>query len=112
MDIMPISMQSIIPRTGEASQVQHNLNQQMNVAQDFQALQGKEDARQKEQQVQARENAEDGRIKEEPDREGKGTSYQGRRRQSQDETDEISEETHDERYARDHLRGNYLDIST
>ena len=35
MDINPISLQMVVPRTTDAGQVQHNLNQQPNVQQEL-----------------------------------------------------------------------------
>ena len=35
MDINPISLQMVVPRATDAGQVQHNLNQQPNMQQQF-----------------------------------------------------------------------------
>ncbi|BEU87190.1 hypothetical protein TAMA11512_06540 [Selenomonas sp. TAMA-11512] len=106
MDVMPMSMQAIIPRTGEASQVQHNLNQQVNIAQNQEAQQGKEDARMKEQQVLAKDNAEGGRVREDLNRNGNGHGYRGNRRNAQTEEEEPRE-----KMAVDTFRGHHIDIS-
>lgn len=107
MDVMPMSMQAIIPRTGEASQVQHNLNQQVNIAQNQEAKQGKEDARMKEQQVLAKDNAEGGRVRDDLNRNGNGRGgYRGSRREARAEDGEPGE-----KMAVDTFRGRNIDIS-
>ena len=106
MNVMPMSMQAIIPRTGEATQVQHNLNQQVNIAQNHEAQQGKEDARMKEQQVLAKENAEGGQVREDLNRNGNGRGYHGGRRAAAVENEEPRE-----KMAVDTLRGRNIDIS-
>ena len=68
MDINPISLQMVVPRTTEAGQVQHNMNQQVNVQQEFAMAQEQTDVKTKMETVQTRDNPEDGRIKDDPDR--------------------------------------------
>ena len=67
MDVSPMSLQMIVPRANEATQVQHNLNQQVNVQQSFAELRDKSEMQMKMETVQSREQAEDGKIKDDPD---------------------------------------------
>ncbi len=106
MEITPVSMQMVVPRTTEASQVQHNLNQEVNVQQDFAMLREQARDQLKQEQVQAREQPEDGRVKEDPNGQGSRGGYSGKRRRRQ--ADEGPEE---ERVAVDGLRGRNIDIS-
>lgn len=105
MDINPISLQMVVPRTTEAGQVQHNLNQQPNVQQEFAMLREQAEVRTKMETVQTRDNPEDGRIKDDPERQSRGGGYSGgggkRRQRDEDE----------ERPAIDLLRGHNIDIS-
>ena len=108
MDITPMSLQAVVPRTSEATQVQQNLNQQANIQQDYQALQDKAEMRLKETTVQARERAEDGRIKDDPDRRKKQGGYgrgNGRNKRKDDEQDDMSPSM-----AVDSIRGHHIDI--
>ena len=68
MEVGPMSMQMIVPRTADAGQVQHNLNQANALQADYQALAQKNDDKLKQKQVREKENPEDGRIKDEPER--------------------------------------------
>ena len=76
MDINPISLQMVVPRTTEAGQVQHNLNQANALQADYQAVEQKREDQLKQKQVREKENLEDGRIKDDPERQrnrgGKG----------------------------------------
>ncbi len=105
MDINPISLQMVVPRTTEAGQVQHNLNQQGNVQQEFAMLRENADVKTKMETVQNRDNPEDGRIKDDPERQSRGGGYSGGQKRRQ------REETEEDRQAVDLLRGHNIDIS-
>lgn len=109
MDIMPMSMQAIVPRTSEATQVQHNMNQQTNIQQDFQAMRDKADVALKQKQVRTKDNAEDGRIRRDGNR--GGNAYGGSSRQKKRRSETMLAEEEGENYAKDALRGNRIDIS-
>ncbi len=100
-------MQMVVPRTTEASQVQHNLNQEANVQQDFAMLREQARDQLKQEQVQAREEPEDGRVKEDPNGQGSKGGYSGKRRRRGQE----NEGPEEERIAVDGLRGRNIDIS-
>ena len=110
MDITPMSLQMMVPRASDAAQVQHNLNQANAMQSDFQAIQQKEDDKLKQEQVRAKDNPEDGRIREDPDRQrkqgGQGSFSQHQARSSGEEV--VPEPV---KYAKDPSRGNLLDIS-
>ena len=99
MDVTPMSLQMVVPRATEASQVQHNLNQAANLQQQFETMRQEADARLKETQVRSKDNPEDGKIKDEQERRQQGGQQQ------EEETAE------DEAYAVDPARGHHLDIS-
>ena len=50
-----MSLQAIVPRTSEATQVQHNMNQQSAVQQDFQAVRDKQETALKQTQVRKKD---------------------------------------------------------
>ncbi len=68
MDVTPMSLQAIVPRTSEATQVQHNMNQQSALQQDFQAVRDKQETALKQTQVRKKDQAEEERIKDDPER--------------------------------------------
>ena len=110
MDVSPMSMQMIVPRATDAGQVQHNLNQANALQADYQALEQKREDKLKQQQVQEKDNPEDGRIKDDPDRQRRqGGDARGRRR-SPEPMEEAAEENM-MKMAEDPSRGRLLDIS-
>ena len=64
MDVSSMNLQVMVPRATETSQVQHNLNQQVNIQQDFEAIRQKADDALKQKQVRAKSEAEDGKMSE------------------------------------------------
>ena len=107
MDVTPLSMPMVVPRVSDAQQVQHNLNQASAMQQDFEALREKADAKRKETQVRTKSNAEDGKIKEDPERQRGQGGDSGQRGRQEEMQDEAQEET----FAVDPARGHHLDIS-
>ena len=109
MDLSPMNLQIMVPKATEVSQVQHNLNQQAVVQQDFEMIRDQADAKLKMEQVRSRDEMEDGKIKDDPDRRGKNGGYSGGRRQggqaSQGEAEEPSA-----RMAVGTFRGHNIDI--
>jgi len=107
MDVSPMSMQMVVPRAAGASEVQHNLNQQLAVAQDFEALRGKNDAELKQKQVRAKDEAEGGRIRGDDERKsGRGGAVVSAAHSRLDEEEFFS----GERYAVDPDRGRFIDF--
>lgn len=105
MEIAPVGVQMTYANANNAAQVQHNLNQAAALQQDFQAVREKLDAELKQKQVRTKDNAEGGRINDDPDRRNRqgGYYYNSRRQTPQPEEEE-------ENYAVDPRRGHFLDI--
>ena len=78
MDVNPISLQMVVPRATDAGQVQHNLNQQPNMQQQFAMAREQMEVKTKMETVQTRDNPEDGRVKDDPERQSRGGGYSGR----------------------------------
>ena len=106
MDINPISLQMVVPRATDAGQVQHNLNQQPNMQQQFAMSREQMEVKTKMETVQTRDNPEDGRIKDDPERQSRGGGYFGGQRKRRERGNE-----EDEQQAVDLLRGHNIDIS-
>ena len=106
MDINPISLQMVVPRATDAGQVQHNLNQQPNMQQQFAMEREQMDVKTRMETVQTRDNAEDGRIKDDPERQSRGGGYSG----GQEKRRERGNEEEDQPVV-DLLRGHNIDIS-
>lgn len=106
MEIAPVGMNMTYANAGNAAQVQHNLNHATALQQDFQAVQEKLDAELKQKQVRNKDDAEGGRINDDPDRRNRqgGHYYNSQRRKREPEQEE-------ENFAVDPRRGHFLDIS-
>ena len=106
MEIAPVGVNMTYDNAGNAAQVQHNLNHASALQQDFQAVREKTDAELKQKQVRTKDDAEGGRINDDPDRRNRqgGYYYGGRKRKPQSEQEE-------ENFAKDPRRGHFLDIS-
>ena len=106
MEIAPVGVQMTYANAGNASQVQHNLNNAINLQQDFEAARQKNDAELKQKQVRTKDDAEGGKIKDDPERNKRqgGQYYNSRKRKRQPEAES-------ENFAVDPRRGHFLDIS-
>lgn len=105
MDLTPMNLQVMIPRANDAGQIQHNMNQQSAVQEDFQAIRQKAEDKLKQQQVRTKSEAEDGRIKDDPNKKGGQGQYQPGRKKNPTE-----EEPEEEKMAVDAVRGQHIDI--
>ncbi len=110
MDVSSMNLQVMVPRATETSQVQHNLNQQVNIQQDFEAVRQKADDALKQKQVRAKSEAEDGKIKEDADKKGQSGSYLSQHRKKHAGTDEPQEQAGETAMAVDSFRGHHIDI--
>ena len=108
MNVSPISLQMVVPRTTDASQVQSNLNQQAANQQDFAMIRTEVAARMKMEQVQTKDQTEDGKIKDDPNGHNSQGGYQGQRRDRSEEGEESGEK---DRLVADRFRGHNIDIS-
>lgn len=108
MDIAPLGIQMTYANANNAGQVQHNMNHAAAFNQDIETHKEKEDAELKQTQVRNKDNAEGGKIKDEPDRRerGGGYYYKQSKKKHSDEDEEVVE-----KFAVDPKRGRYLDIS-
>lgn len=106
MEVGVVGVQMTYANANNAAQVQHNMNHAAALQQDFQAMQEKVDAELKQKQVRNKDNAEGGKINDDPDRRNRqgGYFYGGRRRNPQPKEE-------DENFAVDPRRGHFLDIS-
>lgn len=107
MNVSPISLQMVVPRTTDASQVQSNLNQQAANQQDFAMIRNEVAARMKMEQVQTKDQTEDGKIKDDPNGHNSQGGYQGERRDRSEEGESGAED----RIVADRFRGHNIDIS-
>ena len=107
MNVSPISLQMVVPRTTDASQVQNNLNQQAANQQDFAMIRNEAAARMKMEQVQTKDQMEDGKIKDDPNGHNSQGGYHGQRRERGKEGDSGDEV----QIVADRFRGHNIDIS-
>ena len=106
MEIAPVGVNMTYANAGNAAQVQQDLNNASALQQDFQMVREKLDAELKQKQVRAKDDAEGGRINDDPDRRNRqgGYYYSSRRRKHEPEQE-------DENYAVDPRRGHFVDVS-
>lgn len=110
MDIGPMNLQMIVPRTSDATQVQHNLNKQDTVQQEFASIREQTEHELRENSVRSKEdNTEEQRIKDDLDREGKGGKRHKKHAANPGQEDETAEDT--VIMAADPNRGLHIDIS-
>ena len=106
MEIAPVGVQMTYANANNATQVQHNLNNTVNLQQDFEAMRQKNDAELKQKQVRTKDDAEGGKIKDDPDRRNRQGGYYYRNQKRTQQTEEEPEN-----FAVDPKRGHFLDIS-
>ena len=107
MNITPMNLQIVIPKTTDAAQIQHNRDRQEAVQQDIGMLQTKQEANLKQIQVQSRDKAEDGKIKEDEEHQKR----QGQNSKKQAKSSSASEEDKENiSLAIDTFRGHKIDI--
>jgi len=107
MNITPMNLQIVVPKTTDAAQIQHNRDRQEGVQQDIGMLQTKQEANLKQMQVQARDKAEDGKIKDDEEhqkRQGQNTKQQTKAARDSEDDAENSP------LAIDTFRGHKIDI--
>ncbi len=106
MELAPVGVQMTYANAGNAAQVQHNLNHASALQQDFQAVREKNDAELKQKQVRNKDDSEDGKIKDDPERNRRNGGYYYRSRREPPDFEEEGDT-----YAVDPRRGHFLDIS-
>ncbi|MBE8953253.1 MAG: hypothetical protein SR1Q7_08950 [Quinella sp. 1Q7] len=106
MEVAPVGLNMTYANAGNAAQVQHNLNHATALQQDFQMVREKLDAELKQKQVRTKDDAEGGRINDDPDRRNRqGGHYYGSQKRKREP------EREPENFAVDPRRGHFLDIS-
>jgi len=108
MDVSPMNLQIMVPKSTEVGQLQHNMNQQSAVQQDFEAIRQKADAELKQTQVRNKDDVDGGKIKDDPDHRKKQGQYASGHRRSRNEEEK---EEPQEKMAVDQFRGQHIDIS-
>lgn len=108
MDIAPVGIQMTYANANNAGQVQHNMNHAAALQHDMQKAEDEKEVDLKQSQVRNKDDAEGGKIKDDPDRRERGGGYYYNRskKKKQDDEDETVE-----KFAVDPKRGRYLDIS-
>lgn len=105
MDFGSMNIQLVVPKIPEVSQLQHTMTQQGAVHQAVETMRQKADDQLKDMQVRAKEQAEDGRIKGDSERESSGYGGGGSSGRRQPEEEEPAE-----KMAVDTFRGHNIDI--
>ncbi len=106
MDIAPVGVQMTYANAANASQVQHNLNHEAALQQGFETARQEKESELKQTQVQNKNDAEGGTIKDDPDRRSRGGGYyyrSSKRNQQEEETED--------NLSVDYRKGRLLDIS-
>jgi hypothetical protein len=107
MDIAPVGVQMTYANAANASQVQHNLNHEAALQQGFETTRQEKETELKQTQVQNKNDAEGGTIKDDPDRRSRGGGYYYR---SSKRTPQ-EEDTEEDNLSVDYRKGRLLDIS-
>lgn len=110
MDLSPMNLQVMIPKATEVGQMQHTLNQQAAVQQDFEAVRQKTENELKQTQVRSREDVDGDKIKDDPDRQKRQGKYQMKKKRGQGNSEDAVDEDRTERMAVDTFRGQHIDI--
>ena len=106
MEIAPVGVQMTYANAANASQVQHNINHESMLQQAFETTRQEKETELKQTQVQNKNDAEGGTIKDDPDRRSRGGGYyyrsSKRNQKEEEEPDNLSV---------DYRKGRLLDIS-
>ena len=115
MDFAPMNMRMAVPHANDVGEIQHNLNQQAALQQDFKAEQHKKLIERQQNQVRTKDEAEGEKIKDNPDRKQGRRQQQarGRRKSPKEimEEQEALEAPEEPSMAVDQYRGRSIDIS-
>jgi hypothetical protein len=107
MNITPMNLQIVVPKTTDAAQIQHNRDHKEAVQQDIGMLQTKQEANLKQTQVQSRDKPEEGKIKEDAEqqkRQGQNSKKQAKSASA------LEEDKENIPLAIDTFRGHKIDI--
>ncbi len=114
MDFAPMSLRMMIPHANDVGEIQHNMNQQAAMQQDFKALQQKKLIERQQSQVRTKDEAEGEKIKDNPEKKQGGREQGARKRKSPKEIMEaqgVTDDNQEPPMAVDQIRGRSIDIS-
>lgn len=114
MDFAPMSLRMMVPHANDVGEIQHNMNQQAAMQQDFKALQQKKLIERQQSQVRTKDEAEGEKIKDNPEKKQGGRERGTRKRKSPREIMEaqgVVEDSQEPPMAVDSIRGRSIDIS-
>ncbi len=114
MDFAPMSLRMMVPHANDVGEIQHHMNQQAAMQQDFKALQQKKLIERQQSQVRTKDEAEGEKIKDNPEKKQGGRERGARKKKSPKEIMEaqgVTADTQEPPMAVDHFRGRSIDIS-
>lgn len=115
MDFAPMSLRMVVPHANDVGEIQHNMNQQAALQQDFKALQQKKLIERQQSQVRTKDDAEGEKIKDNQEQKNNGgRDAKPRKRKSPREimeAEEAAKQPQEPPMAVDHLRGRSIDIT-
>ena len=109
-----MSLRMMVPHANDVGEIQHNMNQQAAMQQDFKALQQKKLIERQQSQVRTKDEAEGEKIKDNPEKKQGGKERGARKRKSPKEIMEaqgITDDSQEAPMAVDSIRGRSIDIS-
>lgn len=107
MDIAPVGVQMTYANAANVSQVQHNMNHEAALQQGLETSRQEKETELKQSQVQNKNDAEGGTIKDDPDRRSRGGGYYYRSSKRNPQDEEVEEDN----LSVDYRKGRLLDIS-
>ena len=109
-----MSLRMMVPHANDVGEIQHNMNQQAAMQQDFKALQQKKLIERQQSQVRTKDEAEGEKIKDNPEKKQGGREQGARKRKSPKEIMEaqgVTDDNQEPPMAVDQIRGRSIDIS-
>ena len=109
-----MSLRMMVPHANDVGEIQHNMNQQAAMQQDFKALQQKKLIERQQSQVRTKDEAEGEKIKDNHEKKQGGRERGTRKRKSPREIMEaqgVVEDSQEPPMAVDSIRGRSIDIS-
>ena len=114
MDFSPMNIRMTVPQANDVGQIQHNLNQQGAMQQDFLALKEKQLIERQQSQVRTKDDAEGQKVRGDEEKKQQLPDRKPRRRKTpkeiMDEQDALEAEE-EPKMAVDQFRGHTIDIS-
>lgn len=112
MDFSPMNMRMVVPQSTEVGHLQHNMNQQSALQQDYKAMLQRQLSERQQSQVRKKDEAEGEKIKNDDKQRQHGGQRKTKQKKSPKEILEEQEEAVEEpAMAVDQFRGRTIDIS-